>query len=343
MKSLEDDVHATLAVLRRHINPLESPLYRLPPDLFPEVVSHLASETDLVNATHVSHRFRSALLSHPSLWSHLDFENEMRARAFFGRSGQTPLHINMVRNTSRLTHSLTELRQQSKRMATLKLHHWSTQKKFLSEPLPSLRRLEIFFEYHYDDDWDEDWYTWNPLWGPIEKATSWSFPSLALLIIYNLTPIPFYTPHLTCFKFWDLESPTKADRIIIFLNNCPLLEDIDISYVGGLRSEHDLSPSLPSLCTYTETNFDDACPLTVLNVLSLPSSCSITLRFMNHSNAAVAVDDILPHFKNPDYLDEIKRVKLRKTHDADGNEVAGTLELINAKGTKACFERTVIG
>jgi len=203
MKSLEDDISATLAMLRRHINPLESPLYRLPPDLLPEVASHLTDESDIVNATHVSYHLRSALLSYPSLWSHLDFEHEMRTRAFFERSGRTPLHINMVRDVTRTVDSLAELRQRSKRIATLKLRHWSIQKKFLSEPLPSLKRLEIFFEY-YDDDWDEGWDTaWAPVWGPVEKTTSWSFPSLTSLVICNLRSSPFYVPHLTCFKFWD--------------------------------------------------------------------------------------------------------------------------------------------
>ena len=36
---------------------------------------------------------------------------------------------------------------------------------------------------------------------------------------------------------------------------------------------------------------------------------------------------------------EIKRVKLRMTFDGDGNEVVGTLELINSKGTRVCSER----
>ena len=142
MKALEDDIHTVLAMLRRHINPLDSPLYRLPLDLFPEVASHLTNETDLVNATHVSSHLRNTLLSHPRLWSCLDFDHEMRARAFFERSGQTPLHVDLVRDTTE--DSLAGLRQQSKRIATLKLRVWLIQKMFLSEHLPSLRRLEIF-------------------------------------------------------------------------------------------------------------------------------------------------------------------------------------------------------
>ena len=344
IKALEHDVHSTLAVLRRYINPLESPLYRLPPDLFPEVASNLASETDLINATRVSHHLRNTLLSCPSLWSHLDFEHELRARAFFERSGQAPLHVDMVMDTARTVDSLPQLRQQSNRIATLKLGHWLIQKEFLSEPLPSLRRLKVSFEHCYDDALDEEWdTTWAPVWGLRKEAISWSFPSLTSLIIYNLSPIPFSTPSLTCFKFWDRkrEGLTDADKLklITFIDNCPLLEHIDISYVDRLPIRHDLVVSLPHLRTYTQTTFANVCFLTVLNALSLPPSCSITLRFRNEDETAAAVDGMLSRLENPDYLVGINRIKLRTTHDDIGSEVAGMLELINTKGMKLCSER----
>ena len=341
MKSLEDDIRATLAMLRRHINPLESSLYRLPLDLFPEVASHLTNETDLVNVTHVSYHLRSTLLSYPSLWSHLNFEHETRARAFFERSGRTPLHIDMVRDAARTVDSLAKLRQQSTRIATLKLRHWWIQKKFLSEPLPSLRRLEIFYDY-YHDVWKEEDTVWAPVWGPTKEATSWSFPSLTSLVIYNFRSIPFYVPHLTSFKFWEKGPPSHVDRLVSFLGNCPLLQHINISYVSGDESKHDLVVSLPSLRTYTETTFDYTCPLTVFNALSLPPFCSVTLRFQDDIEPETADDDPLPNFENPYYLAGIKRVKLRTTHDVDGNEIAGTLELINARGTKVCSYRTIL-
>jgi len=340
MKAIEHDICASLAMLRRHINPLESPLYRLPSELFPEVASHFASEVDLINATHVSYSLRTALLIHPSLWSHLNFERETIARAFFERSGlQTPLHVDMPRATTRTVNSLVGLRQQSKHIATLKLRHWPIQKKFLSEPLPSLKRLEVFFEYQ-DDDWNEEWdTTWAPVWGPTERATSWTFPSLTTLIVQGLNPIPFHTPNLTRFKLWDQEGWTNIHKLIYFLDNCPLLEHIDISYVEGHEGRHDLVVSLPNLRTYTQTTSGQEDVLGVLNMLSFPPFCSVKLRFPDSSEATA--DDILPHFKNPDYLTEIKRIKLGTTRSADGNEVTGTLELINAKGTKVCSERTV--
>ena len=64
------------------------------------------------------------------------------------------------------------------------------------------------------------------------------------------------------------------------------------------------------------------------------------LRFWNGSGTTVEGDNVLPNFKNPDYLAEIKRVKVRMTPDPHGNEVAGTLELIDTKGTRVCSERT---
>ena len=162
-------------MLRRHVNPLVSPLYRLPPDLFPEVASHLTNETDLINATHVSFHLRNTLLTHPSLWSHLNFKHEKRARAFFERSGRTSLHVDMVKNNDWALGSLTELRQQSRRITALKLRRWPIQKRFLSESLPSLRRLEIFLEHYGYNDRDEDGDAATvSVWGPKGTATSWS-------------------------------------------------------------------------------------------------------------------------------------------------------------------------
>ena len=330
----------TLAMLRRHINPLESPLYRLPPDLFPGIALHCASETDLVNVTHVSYHLRNALLSYPSLWSYLDFRNETRARAFFERTGRTLLYVDMPMDTTQMAGSSTELHQQSERIATLKLRSWSLQSAFLSVPLPSLRRLEISYQYYDYSDWDEDEnreIDWASVWDP-KEAASWSFPSLASLTLHNLIPTPFYAPHLTCFKFWDQASATNTDGLLNFLDNYPLLEHIDISYGGRFRSKQDLAVSLPNLRTYTETTFDGEYSLTVLNKLSHPPSCSVTLKFWNGGMVAKA-DDILPDFKNRDYLVEIKRVKFRAMDDAGGNEVVGALEFVNAKGTRLCSER----
>ena len=96
MNSIENELLLALAMLRRHINPLQSPTYRLPSELLPLVASHLESDIDLVCATHVSHHWRDTLHSHPSLWSHLDFEDAGRALVFLEKSKSTPLHVTLV-------------------------------------------------------------------------------------------------------------------------------------------------------------------------------------------------------------------------------------------------------
>ena len=332
MKAPEVDVSVTLAMLRRHINPLQSPLYRLPSDIFPEIASYLASETDLVNATHVSHHLRNTLLSHPSLWSHLNFEHEISARMFLERSGQTPLHIDMAMNVQILD-SLAELRRQSKRVATLKICLWPVQKGFLSEHLPSLRTLEILDVYNHGYDYGGEWDAAPvPVWRPRETS-QWSFPSLISLVVQDVEPIPVSAPNLTRFKFRAEEILIDVDEFLDFLGSCPLLEHIDIFSVDDLaQGDFNQVVSLPNLHTYTQTTLDEVPSPTILDALSFPSFCSVTFR---------SRDGILPRFHSPHYLAEIKRIKLRTTVDADGNEVVEVLELINVEGMKVCSERVV--
>ena len=328
-------------MLRRYINPLESPLYRLPCDVFPEIASHLSRESDLVNATHVSYHLRNALFSHPSLWSHLDFRFATRARAFLERSGQVPLHISMTVDRKRTVVASLELRRRSKRIATLDLPDWSVQKAFLSEPLPSLRSLTVFVDLTgMRDAGESEDISLGQMWGPKKKTTSWSFPSLTSLIVENINPVRFHTPHLTRFQIWEWMGSTPGNHLLGFLDNCPLLEHIDIFFPNsGGRGKHDLVVSLPRLRTFTQTTFDQVFPLTVFNMLSLPAFCSVTLRFRDRGETTPETDDVLPPFKNTDYLTEIKRVKLRTICDADGYEVAGMLELVNAQGTRVSSER----
>jgi hypothetical protein len=84
--------------------------------------------------------------------------------------------------------------------------------------------------------------------------------------------------------------------------------------------------------------YDEYYTLRLFNMLSLPSSCSVTSKCFNGpSNVKSA--DIVPPLRNPDYLAGITRIKLRVTRDAAGDRIAGALEVINAKGTKVCSER----
>lgn len=178
------------------------------------------------------------------------------------------------------------------------------------------------------------------MWGPTKEATSWSFPSLTSLIVYRRSPALFYTPNLTYLKFWNRGNFANTDELTDFLEDCPLLEHINIPYDFELEIEPDLVVSLPNLRTYTQTSLWKSSFLTVFNVLSFPSFCSITLRLQS-DDEPTPVGYMLPPFENSDYLTEIKRVKLKAKHSVDRNEVVETLELVNAKGTKVCSEIAV--
>jgi len=53
------------------------------------------------------------------------------------------------------------------------------------------------------------------------------------------------TPHLTRFKPREREGLTEIDQLLEFLDNCPLLEDIDIYYAAELRALADNSSRFP--------------------------------------------------------------------------------------------------
>ena len=148
---------------------------------------------------------------------------------------------------------------------------------------------------------------------------------LTSLIVYNFHPIPFHTPRLTRFKFWNGSGSIDEDKLLGFLNNCPLLEHMNILHTGIHQSGHDVVISLPRLLTYTETTSGEMYTLAVLNVLSLPPFCSVTLRSQSRGKITAESDDILPRFKNPDYLAKIKRVKLGTTCSTDGGKVVSSI------------------
>ena len=126
MKSLDEDILASLAMLRRHTNSLQPPVYRLPPDVVSEIASHLKPEADLIRLSHVSYGLRAALLSQPSLWSYVDVKHKARAQEFFARSKQAPLRVNLVKDDSRGFSPLYSYRE---RVVSLEMCNCAAQKK----------------------------------------------------------------------------------------------------------------------------------------------------------------------------------------------------------------------
>ena len=327
MKSLDDDILTSLAMLRRRINPLQSPIYRLPSDVFSEVASHLQPETDLTRFTHVSYHLRAILLSCPSLWSCIDTSHEEQAREFLQRSKQTPLRVNLFKLHDCQEFSL--LPSQIARLVSLQLCNCASQKEStLSQPMPALTRLEIHGTtyYHYDD-------------GGAENLPLRSLISVTSLVVKSIGFIPLRVPHLTRFEFKDEDGETMINPLLDFLDNCPLLEDLYIYYISeSSNPPRDRLASLPNLRNYTQHMYDDHYSLGLFNMLSLSPTCSVTLRRDIQFSDVVAAD-VVPPFQNPDHLDGITRIKLRARDYYISDGTTMTLELINAKGAKVCLEK----
>jgi len=316
-----------LAVLRRHINPLQSPTYRLPSELLPLVASHLGSDTDLVRATHISHHWRDTLRSYPSLWSYLDFEDTGRALAFLEKSKSTPLHVIMV-DDSRVFPSVEPLFPHTTRIATLVLFDCAPQRELLLQPTPSLRRLQIFG-------------AGEP---PVDGATLLSLPSVTSLALDNVHPTLLRVPHLVRFKFRYSVRPgdeTMVELLLDFLHNCPLLEDLEVSHEFVFVSTRN-QVQLPNLRSYMEIILRNGVYVfAVLDALSLPPPCSVTLKSWDHLSVGVEAASIVPPLKNPQCLAGVRRVKLRTMFNAPNHTVHCTLEFTNNKEARVCLERTL--
>ena len=356
MQSLDSLLLESLVLLRRHINCQKSSIYRLHPELLSAAASHLERESDLVRATHVSYHWRDTLHSNPSLWAHLGFEHIGRALAFLERSKSVPLYVNLTGN-GRTPPSVGPLLPHATRIVALGLVDRPDQKKLLSQPMPSLRRLEISDDFYDEDDDSEDNDSENddeddddddddddPPNTPVDKTVSRSLPSVISLAVHNIYPIPFHVPNLTCFKFrylHPMDDEAILESLLDFLHHCPLLEVLEVSYPEDSISTDDRVISLPNLHSYTQNMLPGrgVYSLGVFHVLSLPIPCTVTLRSWTDSDAGLGAANIIPPLKNPRYLAGVRRVKLSMALSGSNSSVLGTLQLINDQGSRVCLER----
>ena len=72
------------------------PINRLPPEILARVLEFREGDKDLVSATHVCNRWRSALTSAPSLWTEVVFRDSDRVLAYLTRSGVLPIDVSFI-------------------------------------------------------------------------------------------------------------------------------------------------------------------------------------------------------------------------------------------------------
>ena len=325
IKSLETDILVALAILRRRINPHESPIYHLHPELLSHIASHLATD-DLVKATHISYHWRTVLLAHPHLWSTLDFAHPEQAYTFLARSKSATIHVFLAGIHKNASVSLELLEQSSERIATLQVMDSASQKELLLQTVPSLRKL-YFYASHSDVP---------------NVKTRLSLPTLETLFFDGIDPLAFSTPHLTRFTFTFLRWPEERgaiDGLLDFLSSCPLLEELKIFHVGCFYIQRHHDPvHLPRLRAFTHCTRTVPYP-DLYHMLSCPPSCSATFSYGYISGGEA---DILPPFHHPTFHVDARRVKL-KTEAMNRQDYAeGVVEVIDGAHKRFLSTRRVV-
>jgi len=312
-------------MLRRRINPHESSVYRLHPELLSLMASHLAVD-DLIKATHVSHHWRTVLLSSPSLWTTLDFAHVGRALAFLERSKSAPLLVFLQRIPPNIPLPLELLDQSAAHITSLYIGNYASQKELLLRAALSLRTLQF-----YPEDSDE----------LLNETTRLSFPALKTLVIGEINPLLFSVPHLTRFRFsifWPRERQA-VDGVLEFLHNCPLLEQLEVIHDNELYTRHNHQVvHLPHLRAYTHCTSTEF-HLGLYHMLSYPSSCSVTFSSNDGSYGLAAAPR---PFHNPTPLVNVRRVRLKATFIYNEDRVEGMAEIIDAAQRRARSTRHLV-
>ena len=112
---------------------------------------------------------------------------------------------------------------------------------------------------------------------PPEEPTY--LPSLTSLVMFGFYTLQFHTPILTTLHLThDPDNGTmgwSASVLLNFLRNCPLLEVASLS--GDMDPSSDEVVSLPLLRSFTHESPREEYQLSLLDRLSLPSTCQVVL------------------------------------------------------------------
>jgi len=328
VKSLVGDIGSIIAPLRRMINYHGSWTHRLPPEMLVEVGSHLKDDVSLITVTHVCHLWRTALLSSPRLWSHLDFSNEERALVFLERSKSGPLRVDLTSADDPSEVVRETLRETTTRMTMLRTEHDSFLDELLARSMPILATLEITESYDIIEDGK-----------PVQ-----CLPALTFFVISDSDRLRFHTPLLTSFHLTD--GPNSGFMkwttgiVLNFLRNCPLLEIAFFSC--SIYPNSDDVVSLPLLHSFTHETPRDKYQLCLFNQIALPSTCRVVLGIEVTDHYHNPWIPGLSTFKDSSYLSDIRTVKIAAySHNLDVSEdhITFKIELVNSAHRAISFDR----
>ncbi|KAF9645015.1 hypothetical protein BDM02DRAFT_3272031 [Thelephora ganbajun] len=338
MRSLEIDLCHALSMLRQRINPYDSPVYRLHPELLREIIS-LLPDDDLIRATHVCHHWRATLLSTPTLWSRIASTSLEKSKVYLERVCKAPIRVFMGVKLDETFLGL--LRDKIAQIVSINCRIQTLEPDWGIHSMPSMRELNV------------NGYSAFFGTGPVENLERRveMFPSLTLLsVIDTINGLRLRTPHLTHFQFglreshyWKSEGGVRL--LVDFFRDCPMLEVIDVEYPSvpverpGTRGPPVVH--LPHLRSFTqEHEINDTVYLTeLLDQLSFPPTCPIVLNLFSAGCKSddMRIGNLFPalHFRETNFVD-VRRVKIKVSddHSTESSQFQFVVEFTNARGTK---------
>ena len=323
-------------MLRRVINHHDSIPHRVPPETLTTIASNLPNNSSLIAATRVCYLWRSTLLSAPSLWSHLTFENEQCGLVFLERSRSVPVSVDLTGNRVPSQAVRGSLKRAANRFITLRGAYSMFLDELLADPPPTLTNLDII------QSPDRQW-----------RQSTHSLPSLKSLSITDLGCNFFHVPHLTNILFeltCHLRTPEGLENDLInFFQSCPLLEVIFLSY-GDSRSDVGSTDDrafaevihLPHLRSFTHESPTDAVHISLFSRLSLPPTCDVVfaIETSNTEFDRGPWNHGFPTPPQPSYLSDIKVVKMTADVEGRSSRITFKTELCSSKNRRVLFNVT---
>ena len=276
--ALEHDALEVLSLVRSMRNTFV-PVNRTPPEvlaLVPDYLEGHDKDKNLIKLTHVCRNWREIFISHPSLWTRLDFKDVDKTRVYIERSKYAPLeiHLSLFYQEEAFLLAIPHIR----RLKTLSVYGDPMEllpvlAEYFSCPLPFLDGLCIHFPYYGTPTLPDELFNGN-------------LSSLRELTLAGVTTPPPWRDlsNLTTFNLSDvLGNKILLTQLLDFFESAPYLRHIHLD--NSLPSSSDapservvLLPHLRDLSIITEQTHS-----VLLDHLSIPAGASLYLEFNFYS------------------------------------------------------------
>ena len=330
-------------IFRRKINAVSSPTYRLPPESLAMVGSYL-NVGDLFTAAHVSHYWRTTLLSFPSLWSNIPFGNDEAMLTMLQWSKSAPLRVS-IRFVCPSEEVMDSLYNDSARIVSLKSENYAVLRRLLARPMTSLEVLSIGLDGSETQDDVRN----------LVDDPATVVPSLRTLIVGgNPGGFGLCVPHLTHFKFYG-GYPQETDGEILLsvlgvFRRCQMLEVVDVAWgeerynPGAFVFTAEDVVSLPHLRYLAQEQYSPVDQPWLPDLIHLPQSCAVFLKkpriAYNSEHIGPVSFPFLPN--NSPHLSDIRRVKLGTVYNHSMETIETVIEIVNGQGIILSFERVMV-